>query len=787
MPKDSLNIYMTIQDGMSPALASITDKTKALDKETQQLQQTTNAMTKASQSLLEKQVRLQSEYDSSKKKLKDCQKAYDEYQDELTRANLDNAIKQHAELKNELIEVTEQLNANKRAYKENVEEIRKGGLSQTGGAALGGLPAEGGTALAAIWSGLGIGQELSQLAEQAGGALLNSAFGDSMGGVASNALSGAITGASLGTAIAPGLGTAVGAALGGGLSAAGGMVEQWGKQDDAFKDYYGGLYEDVSARSDETVESGSTIAGGREQTRMAFTKRFGSEEDANVYLRKVEKMAAETNYDYDEIVGYTKLLLNSYDPDAVFDVLRSLSDASAGLDLNSSDVNMMISGFSKMKNLGKATQEYLGYYRERGIDTDQALVDYYQGQGKNVEKSDIAGMVKEGNVSGEDASAAILAYIQDTFGGLSNDLAGTYDAMVDNLGDINASLEAKAGDAYNTLRKKGVKAQMDALGGDLGDEIGEINAIKGENRARRENLQEQYYRDVMGMVLHGTQGETWDKLDEKQQNDLTELRQQYAELKERYEASRDENGNATDAEAGEKIEAIFETAEGMAQGYFDNSAEMKQLAEIERDEVAMIRENMVGLTDIVQNIYLQTQELSKGMGSTVSVNVDPLSLVKSAVRADAGDYEGISLLNAGGQGGGDADGAGKALTGSKTGSKSHAFGLNRVPFDDYPALLHEGERVLTAREAREQDRAEEFKLIDLPLREQPPVIAGGDDTPLFKGGSDAPGSSGAPGGAGAPEVNISGNTFVGASEEMADQLWEIIVRKLEREFKAAGR
>ena len=110
-----------------------------------------------------------------------------------------------------------------------------------------------------------------------------------------------------------------------------------------------------------------------------------------------------------------------------------------------------------------------------------------------------------------------------------------------------------------------------------------------------------------------------------------------------------------------------------------------------------------------------------------------------------------------------------------------------MPYDNYPALLHEGERVLTAREAREQDRTEEFKLIDIPLREQkPPVIAGGDDTPLFKGG-EGPDAGTASEGTGGLSVDISGNTFVGVNEEMADQLWEIIVRKLEREFKAAGR
>ena len=36
-------------------------------------------------------------------------------------------------------------------------------------------------------------------------------------------------------------------------------------------------------------------------------------------------------------------------------------------------------------------------------------------------------------------------------------------------------------------------------------------------------------------------------------------------------------------------------------------------------------------------------------------------------------------------------------------SYRYAYGLDRVPYDDFPALLHEGERVLTAREAREAD------------------------------------------------------------------------------------
>ena len=35
--------------------------------------------------------------------------------------------------------------------------------------------------------------------------------------------------------------------------------------------------------------------------------------------------------------------------------------------------------------------------------------------------------------------------------------------------------------------------------------------------------------------------------------------------------------------------------------------------------------------------------------------------------------------------------------------RKNAYGLDRVPYDDFPALLHEGERVLTAQQAREAD------------------------------------------------------------------------------------
>lgn len=72
---------------------------------------------------------------------------------------------------------------------------------------------------------------------------------------------------------------------------------------------------------------------------------------------------------------------------------------------------------------------------------------------------------------------------------------------------------------------------------------------------------------------------------------------------------------------------------------------------------------------------------------------------------------------------------------------SHAFGLDRVPYDGYPALLHEGERVLTAREARRADRG---------------------------------------GGAPAVQVTVTGNHFYGSDSAMEERVARRIAREVRR-------
>ena len=672
MPRGGLNIYFGAVDGMSPVLTTIGDKTKALDKETQQLRQSYQALQKANNSLIERKTALTKELSEAKDEAKKAKEAFEELGDAASTDAYEKAQAKVAGLKNEISAVNKAMRENTQIYNQNLETVRKG---TTGNSLMSTLGQAG------VWSTLG------GVAGDWATTLAGSALGSAGGSLFGSALGMAGQGAAIGTMIGgPGVGTAVGAALGGLVGAISGLTQTFEDQDAAFKEYYGELADAVSQQTEEMISSGSTIAGSREQTQRAFAQRFGSDAAADEYLGRVQEMAARTNYDYDEITGYSKLLLNSYDPEDVFGVLQSLSDATAALALTSSDVEVMISGLSRMRTTRKATQEYLNYFSERGVDVYSALAS-----ATGADRSQIAEMVTGGDISGETAAQAILDYIDQQYGGLSEDLMSTYAAMADNLADIKATIEAAGGEGYNETRKEGLAAEADAYGGALGEAVSYVSAIAGQNQAYLENLSEQYQREALSAVLMGEDVSGSGIWSEEELAELADLREQYQAAVEAYEAG--------SQEAGVKMESLYEQAQALGTVAYDNSDAVLSLNETEQEQIAAIRDSIVAtnnLSGALSSYYLQ-QEQSKGMGSGIVGNFLTGGIMDDTGVQEAlasGDEEALARHGAA---------AGWAAILGRT-PKTHATGLGYVPYDNYPALLHQGERVLTANEARAQDR-----------------------------------------------------------------------------------
>ena len=536
----------------------------------------------------------------------------------------------------------------------------------------------------------GFGDMLSGSLSQAAGAFLGSYYGASDGAAIESVLGGAISGASMGAAagsIIPGVGTAIGAAVGGAIGAVSGGIEaaaqKFTEKDEAFKSYVQDQYNAVQERRAEELSSGSSIAGSREQTQMAFAQALGGDEAADAYLEQVREMASRTNYTYDEITGYTKQLLNSYDPSEIFEVLGDLSDATAGLNLNSSDVSLWVSGLNRMRITDKATMEYLNYFSERGLNVYEAL-----SKALGVQESAVQELVSDGAVSGTTAADTILDYIGELYGGLSDKLAGSYEGLMANIEDMNADLDAAMGDAHNEARKPALQEQLDWLDGDAGDKMAYLNSQIGEMQANLENLQEKNYRDVFNGMFTGNIAEDMD----------ADIAAQVEDLHRRYMDAwaTIESASSSDAEVFEAQSQMAEAkgeAEALAYSAYMQSDGVTVATQA---NVALAEGIAAGTGDAYENAGLTVaQKLTQGITRHINSYTPPpitVPVVTSSINSGAGIGIKAGTMT------------GSHLTGAT--SPYRAIGENRVPRDNTLYLLHEGERVLTAREARAADRKE---------------------------------------------------------------------------------
>lgn len=644
MPDESVSLYFTLRDGASAVLKTIGDKTKVLDKETQRLTQAYSALGEANKPLIERQNELKMKLEDSRKTITDLRSEVRKYGDETSRDSLAKAIREQDEYRQELKDVEDQLRANQKTQREYREEVRKG-LSAAGMS--GGSGSE--SSMLSSLAGAGVFKELGSAASEIAGLLVVSAGGSEVTSIFSSALGSAGSGAAIGSMILPGLGTAIGAAVGGLVGAATGAAQNWAKKDEAFIAYYNDLYENAGSAASETVTSGSGIAGSREQVRFAFARRFGSDKASEDYMERIRQFAIQTNYSYDDLVDYAKQLLVSYDRDETFRVMQALSDATAGLNLDSGDNQQLISVLGQLQLAPSVTQEYLRQFRDRGVDVNTALGDYL-----GVDPSAITKMVSAGKISGTDAAEAMLQYIEREYGGLSADLMGTFEALTDNLEDYEADLQNAAGEAYNELRKESLTAQADAYDGPLGQAMTELARVTGENQAYMENLSDQYKREALAAVLLGD--EVSDIWNTEAQGILTDLHDRYAEAKAAYEAG--------DRDAGLRMQSIKEQAESTAQAAYDANDAVKTQTDVQKDLIEATRD-LAAAFDGWKNAYELGKEGEKGQAATAET---PWVL------------EGF------------------------TGLSGYATGLDRVPYDNFPALLHRDEQVLTASEARSRER-----------------------------------------------------------------------------------
>lgn len=503
------------------------------------------------------------------------------------------------------------------------------------------------------------------------GTIVSSAYGSEVGTLLDSALSGAAVGAGLGSLGGPVM-AAIGAGLGGAVGTIGGATQMYQARDDAFKDFYGGVYDTQSAAVTSQAESGSATASQRELDAISFSTLITDKMGAPAFLREVASMAAKTPFEYSDLTAMTKNLSIGFGDDAerILDLMMAIGNAGATIGASASDMQWMATALSRMQSTDLAQLGEINMFQDRGINVIGMLADYY-----GTSEGSVRSMISSGDVGGREAVNVIQEGLS-MYDGAMDTMSATFDGLTSTLSDTMAEIYNASGERYNASRSESMAMDIDAYGGSLGEAMKEAYSAIGAGQAALENLQDAYTRDALSAVLEG--GELTQEWDASTAKQLEQLSGEYQAAMEDYKSGNDE--------AGVKMDSIITTAQGLADEQFKASDLYRMDLEAQGKSLEALGGNTAALSAATE-AYKLAQQRTIGMGA--------ISFGSGSGGTDKSYASKVGSLT---------QQANPGAFSSYAAARSYAYGLDRVPYDNFPSLLHEGERVLTAREARAQDK-----------------------------------------------------------------------------------
>lgn len=468
---------------------------------------------------------------------------------------------------------------------------------------------------------------------------VNTLVGSMLGSNGGNVFSSALSSAISGAAIGsmiPGIGTAVGAVAGGLVGMASGSVQNWSKKDDAFKSYVQNAVEEQLNEQTTSLTSGSALAASRETDQISFATLFKGEDKAKQYLADLVQMANTTPFLYDDLTAMSKTLA-TYGYDENSILPVLQTIGDAGAALGQSTSDMN-SVATAIGRMKSSNKTTLEYLN---ILNDRGIGAVGMlANAYGVDQGEVYSMISKGQIAGQDAARIILDALTDSFAGSMERQSKTFSGITSTIEGLRQELDNAMGEGYNETRMAGLQAEREWLEGDSGQEMQEAYQAIGAWKASLENAKEQYIRDAVNEAMGS----------------------------DAYKAAEAE-GNA--AEMGRII--MKAKIDGMNQ-YNANEGKDEVLAQ-ELSLIDSVRED-TSLNDSYWDAgYTLGQSFSKGRAAGMMGSGNGET---SASASPSRMLQGVTLPS----------------------GSSYAVGIDYVPYDNFPALLHQGERVQTAEEAR---------------------------------------------------------------------------------------
>lgn len=493
-----------------------------------------------------------------------------------------------------------------------------------------------------ILSALGQAGLISMAGDAAGqwaDALVGSAFGSNAGTMFSSGLSGAVQGAALGSLL--GL-PGPGTVAGAVIGGGIGLITGGSQIYQERDEAFKAYVQEATQGQLEDLSTSITSGSATAAQRELDLIAFDQllgSGQGAKYLADLREMAASTPMEYSDLTAMSRALATGFGNDQ-----QRMLDLMEGIGNAGSAVGVDASGMTYMAQVMSRMQSS----GKVGLEDLNAFQDrgidvigmLSDALGKS--QGDIYDMISKGSISGTQAVDIIQQGLEQ-YAGAMDKMSQTFSGLESTLADAQTEMDNAYGEGYNETRKKGLQEEIDYLSGESGALIQEANRAMGAWQAELENSKEQYIRDAMDAVINSDE----------------------------YKAAMSEGTDEGYAEAGRML--MEAKVHGMNEYNASEGAQL--MVQYEKELAAAIRDDAASNDAYWDAGYRKGQEYSKGWAAARTSqwieDVPDENTVAGRVRA-RNHYR-------------------------------YAYGLDRVPYDDFPALLHEGERVLTAQQAREAD------------------------------------------------------------------------------------